>query len=58
VTRDDKIDLGLALLGSLVGGFVGYHVEKKTHPVVGVTTGVLVGAILFPGAVEGIKKLR
>jgi hypothetical protein len=58
VTSADKIDLGLALLGSLVGGFVGYHVEKKTHPVVGVTTGVLVGAILFPGAVEGIKRLK
>ena len=57
MTSREKQDLLLALVGSLVGGTVGYFVGKKTHPVVGTTVGVLTGAILFPGAAEGVRKL-
>ena len=49
-------DLLLALAGSLVGGFVGHHVGKRTHPALGTFVGVLTGAAAFPATVEIVRK--
>jgi outer membrane lipoprotein SlyB len=56
VTPADKADLAIAVFGSIVGGILGFFVTKKTHPVVGTTAGVIVGAILVPGAAEAVRK--
>jgi hypothetical protein len=58
VTNLEKQDLALAAAGGLTGALVGFFVSKKTHEVVGTIAGVLVGSILLPGAVEGVKRLQ
>jgi hypothetical protein len=52
LTPREKYDLGLAVLGSVVGATTGYFVKRQSHPVVGTVVGLGVGLLLFPAVVE------
>ena len=58
MTSREAGELGLAVLGSILGGIAGYYVGKKTHRVLGTAVGLGVGAVAFPAVVEVINKAK
>jgi len=58
MTSAEKTELGFAIFASVIGGIVGYFVGKKSHPVVGTTAGVFVGALVVPATVQAVKAAR
>jgi|HubBroStandDraft_2_1064218.scaffolds.fasta_scaffold00001_56 hypothetical protein len=58
MTSTDRFELGVAVVGGILGGITGFFVAKKTHPVLGTLAGVAVGALAVPATVEVVKSAK